>query len=87
MPRSKPRSLPHFESIDALVRFFDTHDLGEYWDEMPEAFFDVDIRKRVHLIAVDADLADRVTEIAKARRVSSRSLINSWLRRKVAETR
>ncbi len=36
-PRPRHRSLPVFRSLDELVAFFDTHDLGHYWDEMPEA--------------------------------------------------
>lgn len=38
--------MPHFASLDELVEFFDTHDLGEYWDQMPEAHFEVDIKRR-----------------------------------------
>lgn len=33
--------LPRFDSIDKLVDFFDTHDMGEYADQMPEARFEV----------------------------------------------
>jgi hypothetical protein len=27
--------LPEFESIEELIEFFDTHDISEYFDEMP----------------------------------------------------
>jgi hypothetical protein len=26
-----------------FVEFFETHDMGEYWDSMPEAHFDVEM--------------------------------------------
>jgi len=29
-------------SLDELVRFFDTHDMGEYWEQMPEVYSDID---------------------------------------------
>ncbi|HHT9155174.1 MAG TPA: hypothetical protein ACFYD5_05100 [Candidatus Tripitaka sp. YC43] len=48
MEKSKSRTLPHFRSLDELVKFFDTHDLGEYWEEMPKAHFEVDISRRIN---------------------------------------
>jgi len=85
MAKSKPKTLPNFRSLDELVKFFDTHDLGEYWDEMPEAHFEVDIKRRTHLFALDAELADKLTEIAKSRQMSSDSLLNAWLKEKIQE--
>jgi hypothetical protein len=84
MARSKTESLPR-GSIDELVEFFDTHDMGDYWDQMPEVHFDVDIQRRSHLVAVDDDLVGKITEVARARHVSSESLINSFLREKLAQ--
>jgi len=85
MAKSKPKTRPHFRSLDEFVKFFDTHDLGEYWDEMPEAHFEVDIKRRTHLFALDAELADKLTEIAKSRQMSSDSLLNAWLKEKIQE--
>jgi len=39
----------HSASLDELVEFFDTHDLGEYWDQMPEAHFEVDIKTKTYI--------------------------------------
>jgi hypothetical protein len=38
--------MPKFTSLDKLVEFFDTHDMGEYWDDMPKVHFDIDIKRR-----------------------------------------
>ena len=43
MTKTKSKNLPRFRSFDELVKFFDTHELGEYWTEMLEALFEVDI--------------------------------------------
>jgi hypothetical protein len=85
MAESKSKNLPRFRSLDELVEFFDTHDLGEYWNEMPEAHFEVDLKRRTHLVAIDAELVDKLTEIARSRHTSSEELINSWLREKILE--
>ncbi len=83
MSENKSKNMPHFASLDDLVEFFDTHDLGEYCDGMPEAHFEVDIQRRTHLFALDEELADKLTEIALSRQVPSTELINSWLREKI----
>lgn len=85
MVESNSKHIPKFSSIDQLVEFFETHDLGEYWDQMPEAHFDIDIKRRTHIFAIDEDLADRLTEVAKAKRIPSETLINVWLREKLLE--
>ena len=83
MARNKVKKMPRFKSLDSLVEFFDTHDLGEYRDEMPQVQFDVDIKRRRHLFTLEDELADRLTKIAKTKKISSSALINSWLREKV----
>ena len=82
MARNK---IPKFTSLDKLVEYFDTHDMGDHWGDMPEAHFDIDIKRRTHVFALDDDLAERLTQIARTKRVSSRTLINKWLREKIAE--
>ena len=83
MAKSKTKALPASKSINDLIDFFDTHDMGEYWEQMPEAHFDVNIKKKKHLIALEEDVAAKVTEIARAKRISSEALINAWLKEKI----
>lgn len=77
--------MPKFSSLDKLVEFFEAHDMGEYWDSMPEVHFDVDIKRRTHVFALDEDLAERLTVIARAKQIPSSALINEWLREKVLQ--
>ena len=53
MPRSKTKGLPEFGSLDTLVDFFDENDLGDFWDSLPEASFDIALKRRRHLVAPD----------------------------------
>ena len=85
MPKSKSKMLPHFRSLDELVKFFDTHDLGEYWNEMPEAHFEVDLKRRTHFFALDIELASRLTQIAKSKQISAQALVNEWVKEKIQE--
>ena len=83
MEKNKGKTLPRSRSLNELVDFFETHDMGDYWEHMPEAYFDVNIRKRTHLVALEEDIVDKLTEIAKTKKISSESLINTWLKDKI----
>jgi hypothetical protein len=80
MAKSKSKKLSKFESLDKLVEFLEAHDTSEYWDQMPEVHFDIDVKKRTHLVALNEDLANEVTEGAKSKKTSSEALINSWIK-------
>jgi hypothetical protein len=64
------------------VRFFEAHDLGEYWEQLPEAQIDFEIEKRRHLFTLEEEIADKLTEIARSRHIPSEGLINLWLKEK-----
>ena len=83
MARSKSKPLPKFDSLDELVAFFDKHDMGEYWDQLPEAKFQVKIKTRKHLVAIDKEIIPKLNQIAKSKKVPSERLINTWLREKI----
>ncbi|MGO8990802.1 MAG: CopG family antitoxin [bacterium] len=83
MERNKSKTLPHSKSVKELVDFFETHDMGDYWEQMPEVCFDVNIEKRKHLVALEEDVVDKLTKIAKSKKVSSESLINTWLKDRI----
>jgi hypothetical protein len=83
MEKNKAKALPRSKSVKELVEFFDTHDMGDYWEKMPKAHFDVNIKKRKHWVALEGDIVDKLAQIAKSKKVSSESLINAWLKDKI----
>lgn len=44
MNKNTLSKLPKFASIDKLVGLFDTHDMGDYLEDLPEVHFEVDIQ-------------------------------------------
>jgi len=83
MEKNKSNTFHRPKSVKELVEFFETHDMGDYWEQMPEAHFDVNIKKRKHWVALEGDIVDKLIEIAKTKKVSSESLINTWLKDKI----
>ena len=53
MKKNENKSMPQFNSLDELVDFFDTHDMGGFCEQMPEADFQVDIKRRKYLFALE----------------------------------
>lgn len=81
--KRRTKKIPQFKSLDELVDFFDTHDMGEYWNEMPEAHFQVNLKKKAHFVAIDREIAGRLTQIARVKKTSSTRLVNSWVKEKM----
>ena len=84
MAENEATPLPHFQSLPELVEYFDAHDMGEHWDGMPEAQFEVDIKRRHRLVSIDEDLMSQLSDIAKSHKVAVEVLIEAWLKEKVA---
>lgn len=83
MAKDESTPLPHFDSLDKLVESFDTQDWGEHVEQMPKADFEVDLKRKIYLIALEADLTEKVEELARSRHTSPEGLINSWVREKL----
>ena len=83
MAKSNKNTLPEMSSLNEVVAFFETHDMGDYWEEMPEGDFDVKIKGRKHLVALEEDVAAQVTQIAKEKKIRSEALINIWLKERL----
>ena len=82
--RNDSQRLPRFASLDELVEFVDTHDMGEYEGDLPEVHFEVNIKRKTHLVAIDEETNKRLTEIAEQQKTPAESLVNSWLKEKIS---
>jgi hypothetical protein len=78
-----PARLPRFNSNEERIEFFETHDMGDYWDNLPEAEFEVHIQKRSRMVAIDEELLGKIGQIAETKQVSLEALIDRWLREQV----
>jgi hypothetical protein len=70
-------------SIEEIAEFWDAHSLADYWDVTKEVEFEVEITKEPRWIELDEEIAKRVYEVAKQKKLSVQILVNSWLREKL----
>lgn len=83
---SKGRSsLSKAKSYKEIGKFWDTHDLSDYWEETKKAEFEVDIESEMTYYALDNMLSEKIQALAKKRGVSADTLINLWVQEKLRE--
>ncbi len=82
-----PKTLKSIIEMQAKWRvadFWDSHDLTDYSDLMREVEFDVQITREPQWIELNAEVAKKVYEVAKQKRIPVQILVNEWLREKLS---
>ena len=85
MRESRKEKIPSFKSIEEFQDFWDTHDVADYWDKTKAAEFTVTASKRKSYFAIDSDLAQAIFEVAERHGISTETMVNLWLKEKLAE--
>lgn len=87
MPKNnKPRDpLPeNFESLESFWEFWDSHSTADYEDLMDDVDVKVNVRGSKTYCAVARDLAEQIRVEARRQGISTETLVNLWLREKLA---
>jgi hypothetical protein len=81
MPRNRRGRIPkHFRTLEEAGKFWDKHDLGDYWDQTEEVATAIRLKRRRHFIAIEPGLARKLHAAAEARGISPETIANLWLR-------
>jgi hypothetical protein len=80
---NKVSSISKARSIEEMAEFWDTHSLADYEDEMYEVEMTFDPAARQNYVSIESELMQELRRIAHARKVSTQTLINVWLRKDV----
>lgn len=68
------------------IEYFDTHDLSEELEKMPEVHFEISPRLRRKRYPLDDELSEKLAAIARQRGIPAEDLLNQWVREKAAES-
>ena len=66
------------------AEFRATHDLGDYEDQLTEVSGELNLQRRTFLIALEPELAKKLSAYAATQGVATETLINLWLRERLA---
>lgn len=78
-------SISHAGSYQEMSEFWDKHDLGEVWDHTEAVEFSVNIISERKYFALDIDMSNRVSKIARMHGISPETLINLWVQEKLGQ--
>lgn len=79
----KTRKLPQTDSIQELARFWDTHDLTDFEDQLEEVTEPVFERRAVIPLRLQSTEAKALRKMAKAKGVAATELIRGWVLEKI----
>ncbi len=75
----------NFQSLESFWEFGDAHSSADYEDFMEEVDVEIDLQASKVYCAVQKDLIAQLQTYARQQGVSIETLINLWLREKMAE--
>ena len=84
----RARKIPTTDSIEALARFWDTHDVTEFEDQLedlPESPFQRKAEKVIP-VRLRRQEVEALRRIAKSRGVREPTLLQQWVREKLRNT-
>jgi predicted DNA binding CopG/RHH family protein len=81
--KMKKQQLPQTDSIEELARFWDTHDLTEFEDELEEVTEPIFVQETTVTIHLQPEEAEAVKKLAASRGVPDADLIYQWVREKL----
>jgi hypothetical protein len=88
MARNKKTREPipkEFKTIEELQEFWDTHSVADYDDLFHDVHFEVDLRARTNLVAIEPTLMQELVKRARAMGVTAETLVNLWLSQQLRE--
>ena len=75
----KPNQLPKTDSIEELAKFWDTHDLTDFEDQLQEVKDPIFQRETSISIDLQPQEMKKVKEIAKAQGMDYNELVKRWI--------
>jgi hypothetical protein len=84
MDGSKTSAISNAVSDREIGEYWDDHDLSDHSDTGRPVSMDVDIRSSVIYFAIDRLLAEKLRSAAENRGLSPESLLDDWVRERVA---
>ena len=82
----RSKKIPQTDSIRELARFWDTHDLTDFEDELEEVTEPIFHRETLVRIRLPQKEFETIKEIARSRGVEYTELIRQWVSEKVEES-
>lgn len=89
--KRKKDTMPDFDKMtyEEEAKWWDSHDLGDYWDELEDVKVIVDLdkpRDETLVVRLQKELKGKLTRIAKQKGLNVSTLARMWLLEKLQTT-
>lgn len=89
--KNKNFKFPDFNKMtyEEEANWWDTHDLGDYWDEMKDVdiVFELDKPRTESLVLrIQKDIKEKLQKVARSRGLNISTLARMWLMEKLSHT-
>lgn len=91
MKKKTKSRFPDFDkmSYEEEAKWWDSHDLGDYWDEMEEVDIVFDLKKpkeKTLVVRLQEDVKNRIEKIAQRKGLNVSTLARMWLLEKLRQS-
>ena len=83
MQEDRVSSISGSRTLEEMADFWDTHSLADYDDQTYEVEMSFEPSARRSVVTIEPELMLDISQMARARNVSTQTLINVWLRQQV----
>ena len=83
MNANKRATLSKGRSYQEIGEFWESHDLGDFWQRTRRVRFKVAIGSAATYCPVESGLAARLRSVAQKRGISAETLLNLWLQERL----
>jgi len=83
----KGMKIPEFKTIEEMARFWNSHDISDFKDqliEVKEPIFEK-MKSRIILLTLDSEQYDKLKKIAHQKKLNTISLLNKWVIKQIED--
>jgi len=74
-----------FKGIEDAAEFWNTHSLSDFEGYLKDVATAVDLKSVRHMVALEDELLEDISRVARSKGVSAETLINLWLKEKLSK--
>ena len=78
-------SISQGQSYQEIGEYWDSHDLGDAWEQTQPAQFVMSGHAKTTYYPVESTLSEKLHILAQQRGISAETLVNLWLQEKIAQ--
>jgi len=84
--KGKKKEIPdHFKTIEEAGEFWNSHDLGDYWNQTKKTDLRFHLKRRHCYVSLDSKIFYKLLLLSEREGVSVETMTNLWIQEKLQE--